>query len=79
MRTSGAYLAADYYRLPALRLREALREPGPPLPAGTAHLVDTRVDTGRSVPRQRPGQPLTNVDIEAAKRRSPGAAPVRKC
>lgn len=25
--------------------REALREPGPALPAGAAHIVDTRVDT----------------------------------
>jgi hypothetical protein len=49
MRTSSAYLAAYCGRIAhgtfATIVREALREPGPALPAGAAHIVDTRVDT----------------------------------
>jgi len=89
MRTSSAYLAA--YRRWVTHsdcvtiVREALRETGPALPAGAAHFVDTRVDTGfRAIasdptqpdilPEWRPGRMLTNVDIEAARHCLLGAA-----
>lgn len=59
VRTSSAYLAAYLGRIThsdcVTIVREALRVIGPVLPARTAHSVDTSLDTGRSVPRQRPG------------------------
>lgn len=82
MRINSAYLAA--YRGGIAHtgcvtiVREALHEPDPALPAGASHFVDTRVDTGRSVPRQRLGQTLTNVDIRAAQRLCQGTPPVSK-
>lgn len=56
-----------------------LREPAPALPAETAQIVDTRVDTGRPGSRQLPGQTSTNVDMRTAPHRSPGTFPVSKC
>lgn len=45
MRTSSAYLAAHRGRIThgacVTIVREALREPGPALPAGAAYIVDT--------------------------------------
>lgn len=74
VRTSSAYLAAylsmvthsDCVRI----VREPLREPGLAPLAVAAHFMDTRVDTGRSVPRQRPDQTLTSERQGAAIRSS---------
>lgn len=73
VRTNSAHLAAYRRRVAHFDcvaiVREALRELGPALPAGAAHIVDTRVDTYSSVPHQLPGQKLTNVDIRTVRRR----------
>lgn len=58
MRTSSAYLAAYCGKIAHFDcmtiVREALRESGRTLCAGTTHFLDTKVDTERSSQRQRP-------------------------